>query len=177
MFRHLHHQTFEFEVFKIGMGMKRLETMSADAKRHKEEDQLPVTHGIRCSQSCPDFQTLETGQSQSEKSYFDEHYGENGSEMAEVSSDFMTKNSNFYDGRAAIINFVYKDDIYGRMEIVERAGHEVMKEYDAKRLPADRPYFGYGMTKTASRISDGKTQPVYLQRHLWTTRAIGYHIP
>ena len=164
MFHHMHLQSCKLEGFIRGMGIKRLEKMSADAERHKEEDQLPVAHGIRRSQSCPDFQTLEAqmGQSQSkksEKSCFDEFFVGNGRETAAVISRFVTKNYNFFGGRDAIINFVFKDDIYGRMEVVEREGHEVMKEYDAKRLPADRPYFGYGVTKTSSRIIDGATHP------------------
>ena len=34
----------------------------------------------------------------------------------------------------SIVNYVYTDDIYGRCGIVEAAGDEVKKEYDAKRL-------------------------------------------
>lgn len=35
-----------------------------------------------------------------------------------------------------LINFVYKDDIYGKDGIIEAAGDSVKQEYDQKRIPA-----------------------------------------
>ena len=52
------------------------------------------------------------------------------------------------DNTDSIVNFVYDNDVYGRMGILEAAGDVVIHEYDTKRHQPDIPYVAYGVVMT-----------------------------
>ena len=50
----------------------------------------------------------------------------------------------------SIVNFVYDEDIYGRMGIMQAAGDAVKQEYNKNRLQEDLPHVRYGVIKTTA---------------------------
>ena len=52
------------------------------------------------------------------------------------------------ENTASIVNFVFSDDVYGRMGVLEAAGNRVKHEYKTKRLQPNIPYVAYGVVKT-----------------------------
>ena len=50
----------------------------------------------------------------------------------------------------SIVNFVYDEDIYGRMGIMQAAGDAVKEEYNKQRLQEDLPHVHYGVVKTTA---------------------------
>ena len=145
-------QSLREQFIRLRRGRRR--GITSDQNQRKADDLLrPKTDNLQNnpSQSSTTSQQSEPTGNQTTSSHFDKLYGPSGNESARVQLSFRN-DKNFLKRDItvlkcdAIINFVYNDDIYGRLNIVENAGHVVKHEYDCKRPP----FTGYGLTKTAA---------------------------